>query len=407
MSTTDNKFGPLELGPNAAILDSCGIANVGSNLTIVASSPSEIYRFATNETDSILECLENCLNADVPCVFTLSYDAGLGINGLTSKFIDGSEPGLYLSSFPTVNIVDSVADGDFYSEQNAAKLPLKSNFSRDEYLATVELVKEHIRDGTTYQTNLTQQLRVKLDDYFSASYAFSRLRARHPAPFLAYIDRGDSTVISASPELFFRVEGDRITTSPIKGTRPRGITPDEDARLRKELATSQKDLAENTMIVDLLRNDLGRVCEFGSVAVDELCAIKEFPSLFHMESTISGKLRDDASVSDIFKALFPCGSITGAPKISTMRIIDELEPTPRGLSMGCIGLYLPPGLVSYERIIETSVAIRTAVIRENVATFNVGGGIVIDSDPEAEYAETLTKATALLDALGTDTSRLF
>jgi anthranilate/para-aminobenzoate synthase component I len=138
-----------------------------------------------------------------------------------------------------------------------------------------------------------------------------------------------------------------------------------------------------------------------------LCAIREFPSLFHMESTICGKLRKNATVSDIFRALFPCGSITGAPKISTMRIIDELEPTPRGLSMGCIGLYLPPGLVSDERIIETSVAIRTAVIRENVATFNVGGGIVIDSDPEAEYAETLTKATALLDALGTDTSRLF
>ena len=160
------------------------------------------------------------------------------------------------------------------------------------------------------------------------------------------------------------------------------------------------------MIVDLLRNDLGRVCEFGSVTVNELCAIEEYPSLFHMVSTVSGKLRNDASISDIFKALFPCGSITGAPKISTMRIIDELEPSPRGLSMGCIGLYLPPGLVSDERIIETSVAIRTMVIRDNVATFNVGGGIVIDSDPESEYAETLTKATALLDALGTNVSQL-
>ncbi|MBL8180841.1 MAG: aminodeoxychorismate synthase component I [Blastocatellia bacterium] len=407
MSIAGNIFENLELGPNAAILDSCGITSAGSNLTIVASSPAQISRFAANETDSILQCLENSLNADVPCVFTLSYDAGVGINGLTNNSHHKTEPGLYLASLPSVQIIDRESQNVEIPAKRNTEKSVTANFSRDEYLAAIEVVKEHIRDGTTYQTNLTQQISVSIGDDHSAIDSFERLRDRHPAPFLAYIDRGDSTVISASPELFFRIEGDRIVTSPIKGTRPRGVNANDDERLRNELAASQKDRAENTMIVDLLRNDLGRVCEFGSVNVDELHAIREFPSLFHLESTISGKLRNDASIADIFKALFPCGSITGAPKISTMRIINELEPTPRGLSMGCIGLYLPPGLVSNERIIETSVAIRTMVIRDNVATFNVGGGIVIDSDPAAEYAETLTKATALLDSLGTDTSQLF
>lgn len=332
------------------------------------------------------------------------------MNGIQSSSSDVNEPGLYLATYSDVLVHNHEASSDLTVEIHDRVIQSgstwNSNFTRDEYLNAIETIKEQIRNGVTYQTNLTQQLSVELSDEFSPLTAFERLRSNHPAPFLAYIDRGDSTVMSASPELFFRIEGDQILTSPIKGTRPRGLTADDDERLRNDLASSQKDLAENTMIVDLLRNDLGRVCEFGSVFVDELCTIEQYPSLFHMVSTVSGKLRNDASISDIFKALFPCGSITGAPKISTMRIIDELEPSPRGLSMGCIGLYLPPGIVSDKRIIETSVAIRTAVIRNNVATFNVGGGIVIDSEPEAEYAETLTKATALLDAFSTDISNL-
>src|SRR5262249_32764430 len=159
--------------------------------------------------------------------------------------------------------------------------------------------------------------------------------------FAAFITRKDSTVVSASPERFFRVEGNRLTTSPIKGTRPRGKTKIEDDALRSELLLSQKDIAENTMIVDLLRNDLGRVCEFGSVKVEKLCDLEEHPTLFHLVSTISGILRNHMRSSDILKAVFPSGSITGAPKISTMRIIDEIETAPRGLSMGAIGLYVP------------------------------------------------------------------
>src|SRR4029077_2089351 len=195
------------------------------------------------------------------------------------------------------------------------------------------------------------------------------------------------------------IRNGNITASPIKGTRPRGVNSVEDRRLRHELQTSEKDRAENTMIVDLLRSDLGRVCEYGSVAVRDLCSIQELPTLFHLVSTIEGKLRSDTRQSDIIRALFPCGSITGAPKISTMRIIDEFEPDQRGLSMGAIGLYIPEEGFDLQPGIDSSVAIRTMTIRENTVTFNVGGGITIDSDPESEYMESLLKARALVDAL--------
>lgn len=251
---------------------------------------------------------------------------------------------------------------------------------------------------------------------------FQRLRKDHPAPFSAYIKRKDSIVVSASPERFFKIDGiisqgddlntydgaaepygpGIISTSPIKGTRPRGKNAAEDALKKKELLNSQKDIAENTMIVDLLRNDLGRVCKFGSVKVEQLCELEEHPTLFHLVSTISGELNENMKPSEILNALFPCGSITGAPKISTMQIIDKIEPDGRGLSMGAIGYYAPREWNSDLSTFDLSVAIRTMVIRNNIATFNVGGGIVIDSEPGDEYAGTVARARALLNALDAD-----
>jgi para-aminobenzoate synthetase component 1 len=171
--------------------------------------------------------------------------------------------------------------------------------------------------------------------------------------------------------------------------------------LRNELLKSDKDRAENIMIVDLLRNDLGRVCEFGTVQLRELCALQELPTLFHLVSTIDGRLRADTKPSEVIRSLFPCGSITGTPKLRTMEIIDDLEPIARGLSMGAIGVYMPRGF-GIPPMLDLSVGIRTMVIRESRATFNVGGGIVIDSDPETEWEESLFKARALLSALGID-----
>ncbi len=200
--------------------------------------------------------------------------------------------------------------------------------------------------------------------------------------------------------------GKKISASPIKGTRRRGKSVEEDEFLCENLLNSEKDRAENTMIVDLMRNDLGRICKYGSVSVESLCKMEEHPTLFHLVSTVDGTLRDKTTHSEIIKAVFPCGSITGAPKIRTMQIIEEIENTDRGLSMGAVGCHIPESSFGLPAVFEMSVAIRTMVIRGGTAVFNVGGGIVIDSDPESEYDESLLKAKALLTALSSDEEEL-
>ncbi len=274
-----------------------------------------------------------------------------------------------------------------------------SNFTRDEYIAAIRRIKDHIAAGDIYQANLTQQLSVALAGDIRPEHIFLRLRRDHPASFAAFIRRREDTVISASPERFLRVEvgedGERrVEAWPIKGTRPRGRSAEEDARLRVELHHSEKDRAENVMIVDLLRNDLGRVCEYGSVKVTELFTVQEHPTLFHLVSKVEGMLCEEVTAGGLLRAAFPCGSVTGAPKIRAMEIIDEVETTARGLSMGAIGYF------SFEGSLDLSVAIRTMTLREGRARFNVGGGIVADSEPALEYEESLVKARALLRALG-------
>jgi para-aminobenzoate synthetase component I len=273
-----------------------------------------------------------------------------------------------------------------------------SNFTREEYLAAVELIKERIAAGDIYQANITQQLSVPMDTELTPETIFLRLRQEHPASFAAFIRRAEDVVVSASPERFLRVGaedgGSRYVEAwPIKGTRARGANVAEDERLRRELQESDKDRAENVMIVDLLRNDLGRVCLYGSVHVPELCAIQEHPTLFHLVSKVRGRLRDDVEAGDLLRAAFPCGSITGAPKRRAMEIIAEVETAPRGLSMGALGYF------SFDGRMDLSVAIRTMVLGPTWARFNVGGGIVADSDPALEYEESLLKARALLRAL--------
>jgi aminodeoxychorismate synthase component I len=364
-------------------------------------------------------------------MFTLSYDLGIKLQETSQKPgpPDSDEPDLFLALFDVLVIHDydsgktslsgsedrfdeiaklirehQVAPPDADLKERKTVATFASNFTKAEYIAAVERIHELIRRGDTYQVNLTQQLRCAIPPRSSPETVFRRLRRDHPAPFAAFLKRKSSTVVSASPERFFRVTRDRtIESSPIKGTRRRGVNPDEDDRLRRELQLSQKDRAENTMIVDLVRNDLGRVCEFGSVTVEKLCDIEEHPTLFHLVSTVRGKLRQQVRFSEILRAVFPCGSITGAPKIRTMQIIDEIEPADRGLSMGAIGCYIPATVeVGVDTTFDLSVAIRTMVIRGEQVVFNVGGGIVIDSDPAKEYDESLLKAAALLRAIGTE-----
>ena len=408
---------------NVCILDSCGVGHLGSHLMIAGIRPVEAMEI-TGDPDDVLSQFEQQLTEGHALIFTVSYDLGLKLESM--KVRTAAEPGLvepdiFVSRFDTLVVHDYSTGSTFLTgnektlDESMSKLErgrledkrnnnvseVESNFTPSEYIDSVEVVKEYIRRGDTYQTNLTQQLRVKLAAGLSPETIFARLRREHPAPFSAFIKRKDSIVISASPERFLRISKRRISASPIKGTRPRGATESEDSALRTELASSRKDRAENTMIVDLLRNDLGRVCEFGSVEVERLCEIEEHPTLFHLVSTINGQLRTGVTFSDVIRALFPCGSITGAPKIRTMEIIDEIEPVKRGLSMGAIGYYIPElGFDGLQPGLDLSVAIRTMVVRGRDAVFNVGGGITIDSDGESEYEESLIKAQALLGALG-------
>jgi para-aminobenzoate synthetase component 1 len=278
---------------------------------------------------------------------------------------------------------------------------ITSNFTRAGFLSAVDRAQRYIRAGDIYQVNLSQRLAVPC--VFPGSQRrsglakpgwelFQRLGAVSPAPFSAFFDCGDYQVASSSPELFLRLSGSHIQTRPIKGTRPRGADPTRDAQLAYELQTSAKELAELVMITDLLRNDLGKVCEFGSVQTPELARLERFAQVQHLVSTVEGRLRRDVTHLAALAACFPGGSITGAPKFRAMEIIDELEPVARGPYCGC------HGYLGFNRESQLSITIRTAVCKDSRAYFSVGAGIVADSNPAAEYEETLAKAAGFLAA---------
>ena len=304
---------------------------------------------------------------------------------------------------------------------------ISSNFTRADFLAAVERAQRYIRAGDIYQVNLSQRLTVKLPwwgeapdepnlphqnkpdtargdarptkNNFAGWELFEKLSAVSPAPFSAFLDCGEFQIASSSPEQFLRMSGSHIQTRPIKGTRPRDADPTRDAQLAYELQTSAKELAELVMITDLLRNDLGKVCEYGSVQVPELARLEKFAQVQHLVSTVEGRLRNDVTHFAAFASCFPGGSITGAPKFRAMEIIDELEPVSRGPYCGAIG-YL-----GFNRESQLNIAIRTAICRDGAAHFNVGAGIVADSNPAAEYEETLAKSAGFFAALNCSSRR--
>ena len=269
---------------------------------------------------------------------------------------------------------------------------VRSNFTREGYLDAVARVIEYVYAGDIFQANLSQRLQATLVG--APLDLYRRLRQRNPAPFSAFLDFGDLVVASSSPERFLQVQpGGRVETRPIKGTRPRGLSPEHDAALARALVESEKDRAENVMIVDLLRNDLSRVCRAGTVRVPELFALEHYATVHHLVSTVVGELAPEHGAVDLLRAAFPGGSITGAPKVRAMQIIAELEPTQRAAYCGSIG-YL-----SLTGALDTSIVIRTCLVLGRDVYFQVGGGVVADSDPEQEYCETLDKARALIAAL--------
>lgn len=269
---------------------------------------------------------------------------------------------------------------------------ITSNLSKEEHMKAVQHVRDYIRSGDIYQANLTQRFQCYTEEAPISLY--SRLRRLNPAPFACFMDYGGGQLLSSSPERFVKIKDRQIETRPIKGTRPRGKTQAEDEANKAELLASEKDQSELLMIVDLERNDLGRVSKTGTVKVPELFYLEEYATVHHLVSTVMGEMQDGLEEIDVIKAAFPGGSITGAPKIRAMEVIDELEPTQRNIYTGSIGY------IDFNGSTDLNIAIRTMVMKGQKVYFQAGGGIVWDSDPEMEYEETLHKARAMFRALG-------
>ena len=269
---------------------------------------------------------------------------------------------------------------------------LRSELDQSEYMDKIFRIKEEIAAGNVYQANLTHRMAAPFvgDPW----WLYQSLRRISPAPFACFIEVPDGVIVGSSPERFVRLSGKgAVESRPIKGTRPRGSTADEDRELEQELASSEKDRAENLMIVDLVRNDLGRVCEVGSVEVPHLMKVERYASVFQMVSVVTGQLREDCDALDLVKAAFPPGSMTGAPKIAAVSLLRELEPVRRGVYSGALGYFDQRGGM------DLSVVIRTTLVQKERASLHVGGAIVSDSDAIAEYRETIDKARALWAAL--------
>jgi para-aminobenzoate synthetase component 1 len=282
-------------------------------------------------------------------------------------------------------------DNICYEEKEVEPIRLKSNFTKTQFEDSVRKVQNYIRQGDIYQANLTQRFSGQTN---MSSYELYRdLRRFSPAPFGAFLNFEHTNILSNSPERFIKCKDRKVETRPIKGTRPRGKTVQEDLKLQEELRNSEKDRAELLMIVDLERNDIGRISKIGSVKVPELFVIEPYANVNHLVATVVGQLNDENDCIDAIKATFPGGSITGAPKIRAMEIIDELEPTQRNVYTGSIGY------IGFDGDMDLNIAIRTIVKQEKDIYFQVGGGMTWDSNPEDEYQETLDKAKSIMKAL--------
>ena len=409
----------------------------GDEITVIRNGTEEIRR--GNPFDVLGEFLDlyslEVQQAPVPfvggAVGYFSYDLGRFIERLPDTAVDDLQlPECYLAFYDAVVAYDHLAGKTFVVSTGFPELDensrlrraedrlkelrnrillspppqeikeapadkgarLRGNFTHDNYLKAVETTREYICAGDIFQVNLSQ--RFEADITVPPYELYKRLRRINPAPFANYFGFDGVSIVGASPERFLKLRGDRVETRPIKGTKPRGKTPRQDDELARSLLASVKDRAENVMIVDLERNDIGRVCRYGTVKVTELAILETYPTVFHLTSTVVGQLGEGRDRIDLLKATFPGGSITGAPKVRSMEIIDELEPTRRSVYTGSLG-YL-----SFNGDMDLDIVIRTIIVKDGRAHFQVGGAITYDSDPEAEYQETLDKGGAMMQALG-------
>ena len=421
---------------NSFILDSAMDEKKLGRYSFISSNPFKVLKYK-NTKKNPLDNLQNELNkykvennTHLPfiggAVGYLSYDLGNYIEKLPRTAIDDTNVyDLYFGFYNWVIVIDHLEsktyiatpdldieketniikniekkinkaeingiDSICYEEKEVEKTKLISNFTKNEFENAVRKVQDYIRQGDIYQANLTQRFYGKTT--LSSYELYRDLRRFSPAPFGAFLNFEDSHILSNSPERFIKCVDRKVETRPIKGTRPRGKNKEEDLRLQEELRNSEKDRAELLMIVDLERNDIGRISKIGTVKVPELFVIEPYANVNHLVATVVGELDDDKDCVDAIKATFPGGSITGAPKIRSMEIIDELEPTQRNVYTGSIGY------IGFNGDMDLNIAIRTIIKKDNNVYFQVGGGMTWDSNPADEYQETLDKAQSIMKAL--------
>ena len=345
---------------------------------------SSVYIAKTNDdVAAVLDIIEAASAKGKYAVGYVSFEAASAFDSALVHHPSGSLP---LAAFAIFDQAEETSPGKM-SEPLSEPLDLAPVIDESDFFSSIRQIKAYLRSGDSYQVNFTHQL--KGNTTASPPSIFSFLCRAQPSPYSALIETDDYAICSVSPELFFEVDGASVRTEPMKGTRPRGRFPEEDAGFRSDLVGSEKDRAENLMIVDMVRNDLGKIAVAGSVCAEELFSIKRFPTVWQQVSSISAKT--DASLGELFSALFPCASVTGAPKARAMGIIRELETEARGVYTGAIGLVKPGRRARF------SVAIRTLTLdkHNDIANYGAGGGIVWDSDPDEEWQESLTKAKIL------------
>ncbi len=387
----------IQARPGLVFFDSATEGERGSQLSIIAMEPSQILRGTLDRDVHLLQDVLAVYRADpadlgVPAGFlagSVDYEGtfcfGVYEHALIYRHADASwlEVGEGLADFVRRQEAP-------ISAQCAPRLAFHGECTRERYCAMVARAQEYIAGGHIYQVNLAHRFTALWEGDAFAFY--EALRHYSPAPYAAFIDLGGRKILSSSPECFLDLSGRAIRTRPIKGTRPRRAEMEADERSAFELITSAKEVAELVMITDLERNDLGQVCDYGSVAVCELLALERFEQVFHLVSTVEGRLRSEIEHVEALRACFPGGSITGAPKKRAREIIAELESGPRGLYTGAIGWL---GFNGESRF---NIAIRTMIVEQDIAHFHVGAGIVADSIPEREWQETLDKAAGILRA---------
>jgi len=389
--------------------DTALVPSPGGALSLVAASPSEIM---TGRDPADWERLRRAVAArqadgapgDVPSGFAagwVDYDGSFCF-GFYDRLLayrhDGAVEGGWVSAgghdSGGFRALRDLCDPCDSSPAPAAPLCFTSAMRREDYIARVERAQAYIASGDIYQVNLSHRFSARWPEGDDPFALYRALRRCSPAPYAAFLSLAGRAVLSSSPELFLEIAGRRVRTRPIKGTRPRRADRLADEQSARELVDSPKETAELVMITDLERNDLGRICEFGSVTASEMLKLERFEQVFHLVSTVEGRLRPEVDAVSALRACFPGGSITGAPKKRAMEIIAELEPEPRGLYTGAIGWF---GFNGESRF---SIAIRTLVVEGGQAHFHAGAGIVADSRPESEWQETLDKAAGILLAAG-------